>query len=45
MKEFSKREKLKAFSAPNMKDIITFIENNGKSAVYTGETFMDSIDI
>ena len=36
MKTLKKGDKLKAFIEPNMKDIITFIENNGKSAVYEG---------
>ena len=36
MKEFSKSEKLKAFIVPKMIDHITFIDNNGKSVVYTG---------
>ena len=29
-------EKLRAFIAPNMTYLITFLDNNGKSAVYTG---------
>ena len=36
MKALTKSEKLKAFIAPNMTDLITFLDNNGKSAVYTG---------
>ena len=32
----TKSEKLRSFVAPNMTDLITFLENNGKSAVYTG---------
>ena len=36
MKAFSNFNKLKAFIMPRMKDIITFHENNGKLAVYTG---------
>ena len=36
MKEFPKSDKIKAFIAPKMTDLITFLENNGKSAVYTG---------
>ena len=36
MKGFSKSEKLKAFIAPNMKYLITFLESNVKSSVYTG---------
>ena len=35
-KEFSKSDKLRDFIAPKMIDIITFLENNGKSDVYTG---------
>ena len=36
MKALSKSEKTKEFIAPNMTDIITFLDNNGKSAVYIG---------
>ena len=36
MKEFSKRDKLKALIVPKMTYLITLLENNGKSAVYTG---------
>ena len=36
MKPFPKSDKLKSFFAPKMEDIITFLENDGKSAVYTG---------
>ena len=36
IKALTKSEKLRAFIAPNMTDIITFLDNNGKSAVYTG---------
>ena len=36
MKAVTNSEKLRAFIAPKMTDIITFLENNGKSAVYTG---------
>ena len=36
MKALSKSDKLRAFSAPNMTDLIKFLGNNGKSAVYTG---------
>ena len=35
MKAFSKNDKLRTFVAPKMTDIITFHDNNGKSAVYT----------
>ena len=35
-KELSKSDKLKALIAPNMTDLITFLDNNGKSTVYTG---------
>ena len=38
-------DKLKAFIAPKSKYLITFLDNNGKSAVYTGLIFMDSIVI
>ena len=34
MKEFSKSDKLKAFIATNITYIITFLDNNVKSAVY-----------
>ena len=43
MKAFSNFKKLKAFIVPKMIDIITFPDNNGKSAVYTGVIFMNSI--
>ena len=36
MKALSKIDKLSAFIAPKMIDIITFLENNGKYAVYEG---------
>ena len=36
MKELSKRDKLKSFIAPKMIYLITFLDNNGKSTVYTG---------
>ena len=36
MKSLTKSEKLRAFIAPNMTDLITFLEKNGKSIVYTG---------
>ena len=36
MNEFSKSDKIKAFIATKMTDIIIFLENNLKSAVYTG---------
>ena len=36
MKALTKSEKLRAFIAPKMIDLITFLDNNGKSAVYTG---------
>ena len=36
MKELTKSDKPRAFIAPKMKDIITFLDNNGKSSVYTG---------
>ena len=35
MKELSKRDKLIYFIAPKMKYLITFLDNNGKYAVYT----------
>ena len=35
-KELSKSDKLRDFIAPKMTDLITFLENNGKYAVYTG---------
>ena len=37
MKALSKSDKLRYFIAPNMTDLITFLENNGESSVYTGE--------
>ena len=36
MKALTKSEKLKAFIAPNMTDLITFIDNKGKYAAYDG---------
>ena len=36
MKELSRSDKLRASVAPNMTDIITFLDNNVKYAVYTG---------
>ena len=36
MKAFPKSDKLRAFIAPKMTDLITFLENNVKSAVYIG---------
>ena len=36
MKALSKSDKLRAFIAPKMTDLITFLDNNGKSSVYTG---------
>ena len=36
MKAFTKSENLKAFIVPKMTDLITFLEKNGKSAVYEG---------
>ena len=36
MKALSKSDKLRAFIVPKMTDLITFLDNNGKSAVYTG---------
>ena len=36
MKALSNSDKLRAFIAPNMTYIIAFLDNNGKSAVYTG---------
>ena len=36
MRELTKSKKLSAFIAPNMTYLITFLENNGKSDVYTG---------
>ena len=36
MKALSKSKKSKAFIAPKMTDLITFLDNNGKCAVYTG---------
>ena len=36
MKALTKSDKLKAFIAPKMKNLITFIYKNGKSDVYDG---------
>ena len=37
MKALSNSDKLRVFIAPKMTDLITFLDNNGKSAVYEGE--------
>ena len=37
MKALSKSDKLKAFIVPNITDLNTFLDNNGKLDVYTGE--------
>ena len=36
IKALSKNEKLKVFIAPKMTDLITFLDKNGKYAVYEG---------
>ena len=36
MKALSNSDKLKSFIAPNITDIVTFLDNYGKYAVYTG---------
>ena len=36
IKALSKSDRLKEFMAPKMKYLITFLDNNGKYAVYTG---------
>ena len=36
MKALTKSEKIKAFIAPKMTDLITFLDKNGKSDVYEG---------
>ena len=36
MKALTKSEKLRAFIVPKMTDLITFLDNNGNSAVYEG---------
>ena len=36
LKALWKSDKLRAFIAPNMTDLITFLDNDGKSAVYIG---------
>ena len=36
IKALSNSDKLRYFIAPKMTDPITFLDNNGKSAVYTG---------
>ena len=36
MKALTKSEKLRAFIAPKMTDLITFLDKNGKSTVYIG---------
>ena len=42
MKALANSEKLKSFIAPKMTDLITFIDNKGKSAVYDGGDIMVS---
>ena len=39
MRSFSKRDKIKAFIATKMTDIITFLDNNGKYSVLKGVNF------
>ena len=36
MKALSKSDKMEAFIVPKMTDLIKFLDNNGKYAVYTG---------
>ena len=36
MKALANSEKLRAFIAPKMTDLITFLDKNGKSSVYEG---------
>ena len=36
MEALEKSEKIRYFIAPKMTDLITFLDNNGKSAVYKG---------
>ena len=36
MKALTNSEKLKSFIAPNMTDLITFLDKNGKYSVYEG---------
>ena len=36
MKELSKNDRIKAFIPTNMTDLITLLDNNRKSALYTG---------
>ena len=36
MKSFTNSEKLRSFIAPKMTYLITFLDKNGKYAVYTG---------
>ena len=36
MKSFTKSDKLKVFILPKVTDLITFLDNNKKSSVYTG---------
>ena len=45
MKSLSKTDKLKAFIAPKMIDLITFLDNNGNWLSTQGGIFMESIVI
>ena len=41
IKEFTKSEKLRACIAPNMTNLISLLDKNGKSAAYTGGDIHD----
>ena len=45
MKALSKGDKIKAFIAPNITDLIIFLDNNKNRLSTQGEIFMDSIVI
>ena len=45
MEAFSNINKIKAFLAPKMTDLIKLPENNGKPTIYTGGKITDSIVI
>ena len=45
MKSFTNINKLKAFIAPKITELITFLDSNRKYEIYTEEKFMYSIVI
>ena len=41
-KSFPKSDKLRAYIAPKITDLIIFLDNNGKTEIYKGKIFMVS---